>query len=191
MSLDFRHGGAVFNMPYEYMMGRGTLKESMDYRDAAHGGQTYYIDNNIGNGIVPATTAPAGKTLYDDGMILPGVKEDGTPNDIMISAARWYNWSYNWGVGDPTYYSHAIFNNSYVKVREIVIGYNFPKSITEKFHCQRLSISAYARNPFYIYKNLPIFDAEATDATSWIEQSWIGGSTTTTRSFGVSLRASF
>lgn len=191
MSLDFRHGGAVFNMPYEYMMGRGTLKESMDYRDAAHGGQTYYIDNNIGNGIVPATTAPAGKTLYDDGMILPGVKEDGTPNDIMISAARWYNWSYNWGTDAPTYYSHAIFNNSYVKVREIVIGYNFPKSITEKFHCQRLSISAYARNPFYIYKNLPIFDAEATDATSWIEQSWIGGSTTTTRSFGVSLRASF
>jgi TonB-linked SusC/RagA family outer membrane protein len=188
-SLDFRHGGAIFNMPYEYMMGRGSLKESMAFRDAAHGGQTYYLDDNAN--VIPASVAPEGKVLYDDGMILKGVKEDGTPNDIMISAARWYNWSYNWGVGDPTYYSHAIFNNSYVKVREIVIGYNFPKSITEKFHCNKLQVSAFARNPFYIYKNLPIFDAEATDATNWVEQSWIGGSTVTTRSFGVSLRASF
>lgn len=188
-SLDFRHGGAVFNMPYEYMMGRGSLVESMDYRDKAHGGMTYYLDDDAN--VIPADVAPAGKVLYDDGMILKGVKENGEKNDIMISAARWYNWSYNWGVGDPTYYSHAIFNNSYVKVREIVIGYNFPKSITEKFHCTKLQVSAFARNPFYIYKNMPIFDAEATDATNWVEQSWIGGSSVTTRSFGVSLRASF
>lgn len=189
VSLSFRHGGAVFNMPYEYMMGRGTLEESMDYRDAAHGGLTYYLDDN--RKVVPASTAPAGKVLYDDGIILPGVKEDGTPNDIMISADRMYNWTYNWGTDAPTYYSHSIFNNSYVKVREIVLGYNLPKSITSKFKCTKLQISAYARNPFYIYKNMPIFDAEATDATSWIEQSWIGGSSVTTRSFGVSLRASF
>ena len=191
VSLDFRHGGMIFNIPYEYMMGRGAIKESMKYRDAAHGGQTYYIDSSVGNGIVPASSAPAGKVLYDDGMILPGVKEDGTKNDIMISADRWYNWSYNWGTDAPTYYSHSMFNNSYVKVREIVLGYNFPKFITEKFACQKLQVSVFARNPFYIYKNLPIFDAEATDATSWTEQSYIGGSTATTRSFGISLRASF
>lgn len=189
VNMDFRHGGMVFNMPYQYMMGRGSLTESNKYRDAAHGGLTYYLDDN--NNVVPAGVAPAGKVLYDDGMILKGVKEDGTPNDKMISAMRWYNWTYNWGADDVTYYDHSMFNNSYLKVREIVIGYNFPKSITEKFHCQRLQISAYARNPFYIYKNMPIFDAEATDATSWIEQTWIGGSTVTTRSFGVALRASF
>ena len=192
VTLSYRHGGSIFNMPYEYMMGRGAIEESMDYRDEAHGGQSYYIDNSVGNGIVPATTAPAGKTLYHDGMILPGVRSDnGQPNDIMISAMRWYNWSYNWGTDAPTYYSHSIFKNSYVKVREITLSYSFPKLITDKLHMTRLVVSAYARNPFYIYKNLPIFDAEATDATSWIEQSWIGGSTATTRSFGVSLKACF
>jgi TonB-linked SusC/RagA family outer membrane protein len=189
VSLDYRCGGSVFNMPYEYMMGRGSLTENMEYRDADHGGQTYYLGSD--NMPVAASTAPTGKTLYDDGIILPGVKEDGTKNDIMISADRMYNWTYNWGTEAPTYYSHSIFKNSYVKVREIVLGYNFPKSIISKFGCQKLQLSAYARNPFYIYKNLPIFDAEATDATSWIEQSWIGGSTVTTRSFGVSLRVSF
>ena len=192
VTLSYRHGGSIFNMPYEYMMGRGAIEESMDYRDEAHGGQSYYIDNSVGNGIVPAATAPAGKTLYHDGMILPGVRSDnGQPNDIMISAMRWYNWSYNWGTDAPTYYSHSIFKNSYVKVREIALSYSFPKLITDKLHMTRLVVSAYARNPFYIYKNLPIFDAEATDATSWIEQSWIGGSTATTRSFGVSLKACF
>lgn len=189
MTLDFRYGGSVLNLPYQYMMGRGTLVNSNQWRDAAHGGQTYYLDNN--NKVVPATTAPAGKVLYDDGVVFPGVTKDGNPNTKMCSAQRWYNWSYNWGPGDPTYYEHAIFDNSYVKVREIVVGYRFPKSIYEKLHATGLSVSAYARNPFYIYKNMPIFDAEATDATSWIEQSWIGGSSVTTRSFGVSLHVSF
>ncbi len=190
-TLDFRSGGSVLNQPYQYMMGAGGLKETMPYRDAENGGQSYYLGGNDGTTVIPATEAPTGKVLYHDGVILEGVTEDGKPNTKMISAQRMYYWTYNWGTGAPTYYEHSIFKNSYVKVREIVVGYNFPKSIIEKFHCTKLQVSAYARNPFYIYKNLPIFDAEATDATSWIEQSWIGGSTATTRSFGLSLRASF
>ncbi len=189
VSLDFRCGGSVLNTPYQYMMGRGSIVESMDYRDAEHGGMTYYLSDD--NKPVAATTAPAGKTLYDDGMILPGVKEDGTTNDILISAGRMYNWTYNWGTDAPTYYSHSIFENSYIKVREITLSYSFPKSLISKFHCRSLSVSAYARNPFYIYKNLPMLDAEATDATSWIGQASIGGSTVTTRSFGVSLHVGF
>ena len=189
MSLDFRKGGSVLNLPYEYMMGRGSLVNSNKWRDAAHGGKTYYLDKD--NNVVPATTAPAGKVLYDDGVVFDGVTEDGKKNTKMASAMRWYNWSYNWGTGAPTYYSHSIFENSYVKVREIVLGYRFPKATCEKIHATNLSVSAYARNPFYIYKNMPIFDAEATDATSWIEQSWIGGSSVTTRSFGVSVQIGF
>uniref|UniRef100_A0AB33JU58 SusC/RagA family TonB-linked outer membrane protein n=2 Tax=unclassified Prevotella TaxID=2638335 RepID=A0AB33JU58_9BACT len=189
MSLDFRKGGSVLNLPYQYLMGRGSLVDSNKWRDAANGGQTYYLDND--NNVVPATSAPAGKVLYDDGVIFDGVTEDGKPNTKMASAQRWYNWSYNWGTGAPTYYSHSIFDNTYVKVREIVIGYKFPKAICDKIHATKLSVSAYARNPFYIYKRMPIFDAEATDATSWIEQSWIGGSSVTTRSFGVSLQVGF
>ena len=193
-SLDFRKGGAIFNMPYEYLMGRGSIKESLEYHT---GDYTYYVDNGA---VVPATTAPAGKVLYNDGVILPGVKQtgvdvDGNPiyatNDIMISNMRYANWTYNWGTEAPTRYDVSVFENSYVKVRELVLGYNFPKSITSKFACSALQLSVYARNPFYIYKNLPIFDAEATDATNWMDQAWIGGTTATARSFGFSLRASF
>ena len=193
-SLDFRIGGDVFNMPYQFMMGRGTLKESMQYRDAAHGGMTYYLD--AGNNVIPTNAAkgPNGEKVYNDGLILKGVTADGKENTKMIEAGKYYNWIYNWGGYDPsseTFYANSVFENTYVKLRELTLGYNFPSSITEKFGCQSLQVSVYGRNLFYLYKNLPIFDAEASDATSWIEQSWIGGSSATTRSFGFSIRASF
>lgn len=195
-TIDFRIGGDVVNVPYEYMMGRGALKETMKYRDAEHGGMTYYYkDNDHAAGVVVPYTGgakgPGGEIVYDNGMILPGVKEDGTANDIMIPSDKWYNWTYNWGTGSPTYYGHSVFDNTYVKLRELTLGYTLPKELTSKFACQHLTISLYGRNLFYFYKNLPIFDAEATDGTSWVFQSQIGGSTATTRSFGFSLRASF
>jgi TonB-linked SusC/RagA family outer membrane protein len=192
-TIDFRIGGAVVNTPYQYLMGRGSLVESMKYRDTEHGGLQFYFPGNDGSKmpVLYQGSTPNGEIVYDNGMILPGVKENGEPNDIVLESDKWYNWTYNWGVGDPTYYSHAIFDNSYVKVRELVLSYKLPKKYTSKFDCRNLTVSFFARNPFYIYKNLPIFDAEATDGTSWISQTIIGGSTATTRTFGVSLRATF
>jgi hypothetical protein len=76
-------------------------------------------------------------------------------------------------------------------VREIALSYNLPKNLTSKFACRNLTVSVFGRNLFYLYKNLPIFDAEATDGTNWVSQASIGGSTATTRTFGVSLRANF
>ena len=191
-TIDFRIGGAILNTPYQYIMGRGSLVESMKYRDTENGGLKYYFANNDGNTMPIALgngTAPSGAIVYDNGVILPGVKEDGSANNIMLESDKWYNWTYNWGVGDPTYYSHSIFDNSYVKVRELSLSYMMPRDLISKIGFKALTISAFARNPFYIYKNLPIFDAEATDGTSWISQAQIGGSTATTRTFGVSLRA--
>ena len=56
----------------------------------------------------------------------------------------------------------------------------------------RLSVSVFGRNLFYFYKALKgITDAESSVGTSWASQAVVGGSTTATRNFGVSLRASF
>lgn len=192
-SFDYRIGGAVINTPYQYMMRQGTLVQSMKWRDAEHGGLTYYLD---GTNCVPfkGEIGPNGQKVYDNGLILDGVKADGTPNDVMIGADSYYTYSYGWGGNSPSgrvYYGQSVFDNTYVKLRELSIGYNLPKKLLSKFGCNNLQVSVYGRNLFYIYKNIPAFDAEATDATSWISQTELGGSTATTRSFGVSLRASF
>lgn len=194
-TFDFRIGGDVMNVPYEYLMGRGSLTNSMKYRDAEHGGLTYYYEGgDIANGTLIATSSeagPNGEKVYDNGMILKGVNSNGEKNTTMLASDQWYNWTYNWGTGAPTYYSHALFKNTYVKLRELSLSYTLPKTLTNKFACNNLTVSAFGRNLFFLYKNLPIFDAEATDGTSWMSQASIGGSTVTTRSFGVSLRASF
>ncbi|MDU1906171.1 MAG: SusC/RagA family TonB-linked outer membrane protein [Dysgonomonas sp.] len=193
-ALDFRVGGAVMNIPYQYMMSRGSLVQSMKYRDAAHGGLTYYLDAD--NNCVPfsGTVGPNGEKVYDNGIILPGVKANGEKNDVMIGADYWYSETYGWGSKSGNAhksYSQSIFDNTFVKMRELAIGYNLPEKLVSKFGCKKLQVSAFGRNLFYLYKRMPAMDAEATDATNWIGQTQIGGSTATTRSFGVSLRASF
>ncbi|MDD4659568.1 MAG: SusC/RagA family TonB-linked outer membrane protein, partial [Massilibacteroides sp.] len=187
-------GGAVLNTGWMYMMGQGALKETLKYHDGEGYGSTFYMN---GSTLVPyeGTTGPNGERIYDNGIILPGVNVNtGEANTKMIAADQWTNWSYNWGSGPNdaiTHYDLGVFDNSYLKCRELAISYNLPKKLLSKFFCKGLQVSAYGRNLFYIYKNLPGFDAEATDGTTWITQAKMGGSTATTRSLGVSLRATF
>lgn len=195
VTVDFRVGGAVLNTPYHYMMGRGNLVQSLDYRDADHGGLSYYYEGNAnsGNAKIPTNQAagPNGEKVYDDGMILQGVSADGTQNTQIVSSEQYYLRSYNWGSSGSVDYSNSIFDNTFVKMREMSLGYSLPNSLTSKLQCNNLTLSVFGRNLFYFYKNLPAFDAEATDGTTWVSQSNIGGSTATTRTFGLSLRASF
>jgi TonB-linked SusC/RagA family outer membrane protein len=197
---DFRIGGVILNVPYQYLMGRGSLVESLPFRDAAHGGLTY--KENI--------TSSTGQTYikeYDNGMFLNGVRNVGTADNPQyvennaenaekygftpVASDYYYTATYNWGASGGTLYHKSLFENTYWKVREVSLSYTLPRKLTRKFFCNNLMVSVFGRNLFYLYKNLPIFDAEATDATNWIGQTSIGGSTTSTRSVGISLRANF
>ena len=193
-NFSFQVGGAVWNQPYQYMMGLGALKESLPYRGLEYGGMAFYTDSVTGKNVAytgDGKKGPNGETVHYDGVILPGVKEDGTPNDQIIGQELVLEETYSWGVGGAIYYSHSIFDNTYLKCRELSLTYSVPDSFTSKFKCNNLRLSIFARNPFFVYKNLPIFDAEATDGTRWTDQVQIGGSTSTTRTFGFSLRANF
>ena len=118
------------------------------------------------------------------------MNENGQPNTTIINADKYYHWTYNWGVDEPTHYADAIFKNTYLKCRELTLSYALPEKLTKGW-CQGLKVSVFARNPFYIYKNLPIWDAEASDSTGWTNQAFLEGSTNATRTFGFSLRANF
>jgi iron complex outermembrane receptor protein len=190
--IDYRIGGDVLNTPYQYMMGRGSLKESMPYRDAANGGISYYYNNDgVKIRYDAGDTGAVGKKIYDDGLILPGVDAQGNPNTKIASASTYYPSVYNWGTDGSIDYSNSIFDNSYVKMREISLKFVVPSEIARKLYCKNLSFSAFGRNLFYLYRNMPMFDPEATDATNWVGQAVIGGSTATTRTYGLAIRASF
>ena len=190
-NFNYQIGGDVVNTPYEYLMGRGTLKESLAYRDPEHGGLSYYFASDGSLVATDAATGPAGERVWHNGMILDGVNTSGGKNTTMINSDKFYHWTYNWGVGDPTYYSHAIFKNTYLKCRELTLTYALPEKVTEKWCPGGVKVSVFARNPFYIYKNLPIWDAENSDSTAWTNQAFLEGSTNATRTFGFTLRANF
>jgi TonB-linked SusC/RagA family outer membrane protein len=209
MAFDFRVGGDVMNLPWQYYMDTGIIKDALGARDGQTGGIFYYCDpvegvqsiDNVSS--VHIIDAPAnykrGETkvgdcyVWDNGVIQKGVKADGSPNDVLVTQFAVNDMQYGWcgGAGPTQTYEDAIQDNSYVKCREISLAYTLPRKFTSKFACDNITISAFARNPFYIYRALKLFDAETTDGTNWVYQAQVGGSTASARTFGVSLRASF
>ncbi|HEY1165601.1 MAG TPA: SusC/RagA family TonB-linked outer membrane protein [Chitinophaga sp.] len=185
VTLDYRFGGKLVSIPTYYQLGGGMFESTLQYRDAAHGGISYNIVDAASANYV---AAPNG--AYHDGMILPGVTEDGRANTKVISAAAYYLTNYNWRTeGD---YSAAVFNNNYIKVREVALTYNMPKSITDKLHFQGLQLALIGRNLFYIHKSLPYgLDPEVAVGSSWLSQGMDNGTVGPTRSLGASLRARF
>ncbi len=84
-TIDFRIGGDVMNLPYQYMTELGILDCTLDNRDASRGGLTWYADGNDLSDPSKrhltdqaAGTTVNGNMVYDNGVIQPGVKQDGS-----------------------------------------------------------------------------------------------------------------
>ena len=190
LGFDYKFGGALLSMSNYYLIGNGLSKESLPYRDEKHGGLAYYINEQ--NVKVPCehnTADPAGANdnrVYHDGLILNVVKEDGSKNDIILSAYEYYSTFIHDMSADLQ--PDNIYKNDYIKFREIGISYTIPKRIVEKAKLQKVTLTATARNLFYLYKAIPNIDAESTLGTNSYEEYSFFPST---RSFGIGVSVSF
>ena len=190
-AIDFRFGGKLVSPPVKYNIGAGMYESTLKYRDAEHGGLPYYI-NNIGEKILlPNHDAgsPNGGKVYHDGVILPGVTTAGKENIQIIDAAYYYMNTFSWGASALN--ESAVLDNSYIKMREIVLGYSLPQKITNKLHFNSIRVSLIGRNLFYFWRTLKDLDPEATIGSTWIRQSVDEGSMAATRSFGFSVNLDF
>ena len=193
--MDFRYGGYVMPTGINWMISRGLLEESLNYMDKEHGGLSYYI-NASGKGVqTTAAAGPNGEKVHNDGMLIDGVTLDGQPNTNVISQANYYWTVYNWGgpqYSPNTRYELYIKENSYVKLRELSLGYSIPTNLVSKIGAKKVQLSVFGRNLFYIYRTLKDLDAEQTTAGSrWWQTLTNVGTNPSTRSFGVMLRATF
>ncbi|MEQ1625642.1 MAG: SusC/RagA family TonB-linked outer membrane protein, partial [Sediminibacterium sp.] len=131
-TIDFRFGGYVMPTGIYWMISRGLLEESTKFMDKASGGLSYYIDGTGKRIQTSGAAGPGGEKVYNDGMLLPGVKADGTKNDYIASSADYYWTVYNWGgpqYSPNTRYELYIQKNSYIKFRELSLSYNIPTSV--------------------------------------------------------------
>ncbi len=81
-----------------------------------------------------------------------------------------------------------IYDNSYIKCREITFGYDFPAKMLGKA-VKSLSVSFVARNPFIIWKNIPNIDPDSNYNTSGMGLEY--GSLPSRRSYGINVNVKF
>lgn len=194
--VDYRWGGQIVSPTNFYAMGAGMFKSTLPYRDAERGGLTYYEDAD-GNRtrLTNGGSAPPGTTLYHDGLILNGVDATGKDNDKILSAAEYYVNSFQWGnySGNATMnnYRTAVYDNNYIKLREVALNYTLPVKLANKARLQHLTVGVFGRNLFYFYKSLPNLDPEVAVGTNFVSQGMESGTTAASRTIGANLRLSF
>ncbi|WP_210466369.1 MULTISPECIES: SusC/RagA family TonB-linked outer membrane protein [Rufibacter] len=163
--VDVRQGGDVFSLDNFYGFGTGLYEETTQ-------------NNDLGN---PSRLPIA----QGGGVILPGVKEDGTPNDIRVEN----------GEGLYGYYMPQeahVYDASFVKLREVSLSYSLPAPLMAKLKpFSAIDLSLVGRNLWIIHKNLPYADPEDGLSSGNLGQGYISGSYPTTRNIGFNLRFKF
>ena len=87
-------------------------------------------------------------------MVVPGVKEDGSVNNIPVSAQSYYSTIglYNSQKGFAEEFVH---DASYIKLKELSLGYSFPASMLRRTPLTQLKLSFVARNLCFLMKHTP------------------------------------
>jgi iron complex outermembrane receptor protein len=189
--VDWQFGGIIVSQTNMYLKGNGTGKESLKYRDEARGGYPYYVDQSgvyhqLESHAAAVPTDSKYSFIFHDGVVLPGIKADGTENDILIPAQRYYQSTY-WQAGmDIT--EDCIYKSDYINLRRVTLSYTLPVRVIQKIKLQRVVVTAFATNLMYIYKDVPNVTPESYAGTNeFTEYSNMPG----IRSFGMELKMSF
>lgn len=189
--IDGSFGGKLLSFTNNFLKSSGAGKESLFGRDEEYGGIPYYINSSnqkirldSHQASVPSESIDG--LVHHDGMIAEGVLADGSKNNIILSAADYYNSRYNRNGSEDN-----LYDNTYIKLREARLSYSFPSKLCSKIKLQKLNVSLVGSNLFFIYKNVPNINPEATLGTSGTSAYVEYTSYPSARSFGFSINASF
>ena len=135
--VDGKIGGDIYAGSYVIGLQTGQSPETLYERE--------------GNGL--PYTSPDGETR-NVGVILPGVYEDGTPNNKVVH--YYYKYLPNAGGWGKLLTTPGILENTWVKMREVAVSYEFPQQWMAKADfIQGLNLSVVGRDLFYFYASLP------------------------------------
>lgn len=121
-------------------------------------------------------------------IILPGVKRDGSVNDIPVKSELYYQMI---GGRDQAVAENFVYDASFIRLKEISIGYSFPNSILKKTPLTALRLSLVGRNLAYLLKHTPGTSPEGGYDTSMFSQAIDFSSMPYSRTFGFSINVGF
>lgn len=131
-----------------------------------------------------ARTANRGNAENGWKIVAPGVTADGTVNSTAMNAQRYYT-SMS-GMAEE-----FVYDASFIKLKELSLGYSFPKSILKKTPLTSLNVAFVARNLAYLMKHTPGTSPEGGYDTSMFSQAIDYMSVPYTRTFGLSINLGF
>ena len=153
---DAKIGGIMSSGTHQYGGSQGAFSYSLPGRTTDLGGVSFTDAQGVArtDGIVPDAVMANGFMAVVDGapkdlggMLFADAVAAGyvTP----IRADFYYNNLTNWGAGIREF---STFENSWVSLREVSIGYNVPASLLNKAKVQSLRVSLVGRNLGYLYR---------------------------------------
>lgn len=163
---DMRFGGSIMSVSEGMATSVGTSERTLnrgEYKDIS-GVKDYY-------------------------MVVPGVKEDGSINDIPVSAQAYYS---TIGIykSQKGYAEEFIHSASYIKLKELSLGYSFPQRMLKKTPFTALKLSFVARNLCFLMKHTPGNPDGGYDTTMF-SQALDFAAVPYTRTFGFSINVGF
>jgi TonB-linked SusC/RagA family outer membrane protein len=176
---DVKVGADIFSMSMRSAYQTGKAKATLAGREEWYRSE----EARQAAGMTIAEWREAGKC---EGYVVPGVIEnsDGTytQNTIPVNPEAY------WKSAADNAPSMFVYDNSYVKCREITFGYNLPEKWLGNF-VKSLSVSFVARNPFIVWKRIPNIDPDSGYNTSGLGLEY--GSLPSRRSYGLNVNVKF
>lgn len=183
--IDIQQGGDIYSINTKYGQATGLYEETAENNVLGNPMRDNLVHKDNGDLGAHYTTglALADADPTSGGYILPGVKADGTENDLLVASGRW---------GRAFYYNNSptaryVFDASYVKLRELALSYTLPASVVSKTPFSNIAIALVGRNVAILSKNTKHFDPEAS-LSSGNQQGIETGSYPTPKQIGVDLK---
>jgi len=127
----------------------------------------------------------------ETGVVGDGVVSDGSggyvPNTTVVSAKSFNQYAYNYS----NFTESGIFDASYVKLRQVVLGYSLPKKWLQGTFIQDFKVSVVGRNLAILYKKAPHIDPETGFSNSNGEQGQEFGQLPSARTYGFNINVKF
>lgn len=161
-SLDFQKGGQFYSLTKMYGDGTGLTAATVALNDKGN----------------PERSFPS----LGGGVHIIGVTPTGAPVDTYIAARRHY---YTNGQRDTRNY---LLSASYLKLREVRLGYSVPKKFLGNMPISNVNIGAIVNNAWLISAPAKKFGMDPSELEGFGNE---GGQLSSTRSIGLNLRVGF
>ncbi len=180
---DWTQGGDFYSETINSMLGRGVTLDTKDREtsrviDGVYGNPTPVLGADGRNHYTPLLVG--GKPVANQTRV--------TTNDLFFTQGTGASFATNGA------FEYAVFDGTVYRLREMVLAYTFPTSITSKLKLTGITFSVSGRNLWYLAPNVPKytnFDPDINSVVSGNAQGVETGGAPSTRRIGVNLNITF